>query len=159
LTLALPRAQALREESLGPILGPLSMNWIAASDAGKLAVAAVLHPERFGDKSAVYPSGSEKFTHAEVAQIIGNFVGRDVKHETISAEAWQQRLADLSQCDDRINAAMARHISAVGASMREARPLNNLFETVTRERPMTLSEALSSGYLSFDRSTLTAHRL
>ena len=49
----------------------LAMNWIAGSDAGKLAVAALLHPERFGGKPAVYPSGGEKFTHAEVARMIG----------------------------------------------------------------------------------------
>ena len=77
-----------------------------------------------------------------------------MKHETISAEAWQQRLMTLNQHDDRINADMARHISAVGASMRQPHPLNDLFQTVTRERPMTLAEALSSGYLAFDRSTL-----
>jgi hypothetical protein len=41
-------------------------------------------------------------------------------HETITAEAWQERLIKLSQYDDRINSDMARHISAVGASMSGA---------------------------------------
>ncbi len=130
----------------------VSMNWIAGSDAGKLAVAALLHPERFGDKPAIYPSGSEKFTHAEVAGIIRRHLGRDLKHETISAEAWQQRMMTLSQHDDRISMDMAIHISTVGATMRQPFPLNDLFEKLTQERPMTLSEALSSGYLAFGRS-------
>jgi hypothetical protein len=136
----------------------LSMNWIAGSDAGKLAVAALLYPERFGDKPAVYPSGSEKFTHAEVAGIIGEHLGRDLKHETISAEAWQQRLIALAQSDDRITTDMALHISAVGASMRQPHPVNDIFEMVTKEHPMTLREALSSGYLAFDRSRAGANQ-
>jgi nucleoside-diphosphate-sugar epimerase len=135
----------------------VSMNWIAGSDAGKLAVAALLHPERFGTKSAVYPSGGEKYTHREVAEIIGSHMGRVLKHETILAEAWQERLMKLSQYDDRINSDMARHISAVGASMRQPFPLNDLFETVTKERPMTISEALRSGYLAFERVRPLVH--
>jgi uncharacterized protein YbjT (DUF2867 family) len=127
----------------------LPMNWIAGSDAGKLAVAALLHPERFGGKSVVYPSGSEKFTHAELAEMIGHHIGRRLRHETIAAEAWEALLTRHAQCDDRINADMARHISALGANMRQPAPLNDLFEAVTFERPMTMCEALASGYLSF----------
>ena len=127
----------------------LPMNWIAGADAGKLAIAALLHPQKFGDKVAVYSSGSEKFTHAEVAGIIGRHLRRSLRHETISAEAWQQRLIALSQHDDRISVDMARHISTVGATIRQALPLNDLFAAVTGERPMTLTEALNSGYLNF----------
>lgn len=137
----------------------VSMNWIAGSDAGKLAVSALLHPERFGDKPAVYPTGSEKFTHAEVAGMIGRHLGRDLKHETISAEAWQQRIVTLGQHDDRISMDMALHISTVGATMRQPFPLNDLFEKLTEERPMTLSEALSSGYLAFRTQSVAAKRL
>jgi uncharacterized protein YbjT (DUF2867 family) len=135
----------------------VSMNWIAGVDAAKLAVAALLHPERFSSKPATYPSGAEKYTHAELAQIIGIHVGRVLTHETITAEAWQERMMEVSQRDDRINSDMARHISAVGAAMRQPFPLNDLFETVTGERPMTLGEALRSGYLGFERVGRAAH--
>ena len=123
----------------------LPMNWIAGSDAGKLAVAALLfYPERFGGKSVLYQSGSEKFTHAELAEMIGRHIGRRLRHATITAEAWETLLAHRAQCDDRINADLARHISAVGAKMRQPAPLNDLFEAVTFERPMTMSEALAA---------------
>ena len=92
------------------------MNWISGEDAGKLAIAALRFPERFGDKTEVYPTGTEKFTHTEVAGIIGPHLGRSLRHETISAEAWQTRLMELSKHDERINLDMARHISAVGAA-------------------------------------------
>jgi uncharacterized protein YbjT (DUF2867 family) len=129
----------------------LPMNWIAGVDAGKLAVAALRFPERFGDKTAVYPAGSENFTNSEVVGIIGRHLGRSLRHETISAEAWQAHLMDLSQRDDRISLDMARHISDVGAAMRKPFPINDMFGAVTQERAMTLDEALRSGYLAFKR--------
>src|SRR5580700_1666761 len=129
----------------------LPMNWIAGADAGRLAVAALRFPERFGDKTAVYPTGNEKFTHSEVAGIIGRHLGRSLSHETISVEAWQTRLMEFGQQDKRINLDMARHISAVGAGMRKPFPINDMFGAVTQEQAMTLDEALRSGYLAFKR--------
>lgn len=129
----------------------LPMNWIAGEDAGKLAIAALRFPERFGDKTAVYPTGTEKFSHSEVAGIIGRHLGRSLRHETVSVEAWQTRLMELGQQDKRINLDMARHISAVGAGMRKPFPINDMFGAVTQEQAMTLDEALRSGYLAFKR--------
>jgi uncharacterized protein YbjT (DUF2867 family) len=129
----------------------MPMNWIAGEDAGKLAIAALRFPERFGDKTAVYPTGTEKFSHSEVAGIIGRHLGRSLRHETVSVEAWQTRLMELSQQNKRINLDMARHISAVGAGMRKPFPINDMFGAVTQEQAMTLDEALRSGYLAFKR--------
>ena len=131
----------------------LAMNWIAGEDAGRLAIAALRFPERFGEKTAVYPTGTEKFTHSEVAGIIGRHLGRSLRHETISAEAWQKRLMELSERDGRINLDMARHISAVGAGMRKPFPANDMFRSVTQEQAMTLEAALKSGYLAFETRT------
>ena len=131
----------------------LAMNWMAGEDAGKLAIAALRFPERFGEKTAVYPTGTEKFTHSEVAGIIGRHLGRPLRHETISPEAWQKRLMELSEHDGRINLDMARHISAVGAGMRKPFPVNDMFRSVTQEQAMTLEAALKSGYLVFATRT------
>jgi hypothetical protein len=60
---------------------------------------------------------------------------------------------ELSEHDGRISLDMARHISAVGATMRKPFPINDLFHTVTHQRPMTLNDALRSGYLSFKART------
>ncbi len=120
----------------------VAVSWITGEDAGKLAVAALLHPERFGDKMAVYPSGGKPFSHAEVADLLGLRLGRTLRHETISQEAWQERLIALSVTDDRLNPLMAAHISNVGAAMRQSPPSNDLFEALTGERPQSLPEVL-----------------
>jgi uncharacterized protein YbjT (DUF2867 family) len=131
----------------------VATSWIAGEDAAKLAVAALLHAERFGAKTAVYPSGGYQYTHAEIAQILGGHLGRTLRHETISREAWQKRLLALSAHDDRITADMADHISVLGATIRQPLPTNDIFETVTQGKPVSLLEALKSGRLSFGTRT------
>ncbi|MGA8554896.1 MAG: NmrA family NAD(P)-binding protein, partial [Candidatus Acidiferrales bacterium] len=127
----LHREDILRDGVIRNSFPDLPMNWISGQDAGKLAIAALRFPERFGDKREVYPTGTEKFTHTEVAGIIGRHLGRSLRHETISAEAWQTRLMELSQQDERISLDMACHISTVAASMRKPFPINDVFLTVT----------------------------
>jgi uncharacterized protein YbjT (DUF2867 family) len=125
-----------------------ALNWIAGEDAGKLAVAALLHPERFEGKTAVYPTGSEQYSHTQIADLLGRHLGRTLRHERISPEAWCERLIARGSHDNRISTDLARHISAVGAGIGPI-PLNGMFEAVTREKPLSLIEALESGRISF----------
>jgi len=127
----------------------VAVSWMSGDDAGKLAVAALLHPERFGQETAVYPSGSRSYSQSEIAQLLGQYLGQPVRHETISREAWRERLVALSAHDVRINSDMAGHISALGAAIRQPRPSNDLFEAVVREKSLSLPEALASGRLAF----------
>ena len=127
----------------------LPIPWIAGEDAGRLAVAALLHPERFGGKTAVYPTGGHRHSHADIAALLGAHLGRTLRHETIAREAWRTRVAALAGLDGRISADMAAHISAVGASIRQALPLNDLLATATGATPLSLQQMLDSGRLSF----------
>ncbi len=144
----LHRADILGDGVIRNSFGDIAVNWMAGEDAGKLAASALLHPGRFGDKTAVYPSGSESYSHAEIAHLIGRRIGRTVRHETVSQETWQNRLEALSLQDSRVNTDMASHISAVAAAIRRPLPVNNLFEEVTNEKPLSLSDAIASGCLS-----------
>lgn len=127
----------------------LAINWIAGIDAAKLAVAALLTPERFGTATAVYPSGGYQYSHAEIARIVGAHLGRTLRHETISKEAWRQRLLEHSAREPRINAAMAEHISALGAAVRAMRPPDDSFGALTGDKPLSLPDALTLGQLTF----------
>jgi hypothetical protein len=120
---------------------------MAGEDAARLAVAALLYPERFGS-SAVYPTGRYQHSHGEVARIIGRHIGRELRHVTISREEWERHLVELSALDSRINADMARHISSL-AMMRKAIPPNDLFAQLTGEAQLSLEQALASRRLMF----------
>jgi uncharacterized protein YbjT (DUF2867 family) len=127
--------------------GDVAISWIAGEDAAKLAVAALLHPERF-DSKTVYPGGGKAYSHAEIARMIGERIGRTLRHETISPAAWQERLGGLAVADARVTPAMAAHIAAVGAALRQPPPPNDLFERLTLDAPQSLGDAIASGRLS-----------
>jgi uncharacterized protein YbjT (DUF2867 family) len=126
-----------------------ALNWIAGEDAGKLAVAALLYPARFEGKTAVYPTGSEQYSHSEIAGLLGRHLGLTLRHERISPEAWYERLMARASHDNRISTDLARHISAVGAGIGPI-PLNDMFERVTLEKPLSLIEAIKSGRILFE---------
>ncbi|HEY9679401.1 MAG TPA: NmrA family NAD(P)-binding protein [Drouetiella sp.] len=127
----------------------VALNWIAGVDAAKLVTAALIHPQKFRDTKISYPTGSEHFTHAEVLDKIGRYVGKKLKHETISAAEWEKHLVDRSQSELRIDAAMAKHISSVGAYLKTALPTNDLFEQFVGEPQLSIDEALRTNYFQF----------
>jgi uncharacterized protein YbjT (DUF2867 family) len=140
----LHRTEILNEGVIRNSFGDFKVSWMAGEDAGKLAVSALMHPERFSGKTAIYPTGGERFSHAEIAEVIARYLGKAVRHETLPAEAWETRILALASGDSRINAGMARHISSLGASVRQDFPLNNAFEMATNEKPMPFSHFLAS---------------
>jgi uncharacterized protein YbjT (DUF2867 family) len=141
----LHRSDILHEGVIRNSFANTRVSWMAGEDAGKLAASALLHPERFSGKSAIYPTGGERFSHAEIAEALEQHLGRAVRHETISAEAWRTRILALGSEDSRINAGMAGHISALGASIRQDFTLNDGFEIATHEKPISFAHFLSSG--------------
>lgn len=141
----LHRADILGDGVIRNSFGDVPMAWMSGADAGRFAAAALLHPERFGDAKAVYPTGDQRLTHGEAAAIIGRHLGRDLRHETIAPEAWRDRLNALAATDPRIGSDMAAHIATVGIALRQALPANDLFEQVTGSRTTPLAAWLKEG--------------
>jgi len=124
--------------------------WISGEDAGKFAAAAILNPDRFGSAAAIYPTGGFVYKHSDIAGIISHHLGRPIRHDIISEQEWCQRLIDLSLVDRRVNADMARHISALGAAFRgNMPPLNTMFEDMVGETPQSFEDAIKSGTIKF----------
>ncbi|HKP95266.1 MAG TPA: NmrA family NAD(P)-binding protein, partial [Fibrobacteria bacterium] len=105
----LHRSDILNEGVIRNSFSNIKVSWMSGEDAGKLAVSALLHPGRYSGKTAIYPSGGERFSHSEIAEVLARHLGRAIRHETISAEAWQNRLLAIGSQDSRINAGMAGH--------------------------------------------------
>ncbi|MFF4148377.1 NmrA family NAD(P)-binding protein [Streptomyces sp. NPDC001698] len=122
--------------------------WIAGVDAAELAVAALLHPERFSGAALEILPGSEAASHAEVARVLSAELGREVCFEGISAQAWREELEAqaASETDGVVNADMASHISALGAALRGAStvPVDpDRLTHLTGHTPRTLAEYIS----------------
>ncbi len=128
--------------------GNVALSWITGEDAARLAVAALLHPERFGAESAHTPSGGPQHTHAEIAEALSSRLGREIRHETIPRVEWERRLVALSD-GGVINADMATHISTLGAAIRQPLPMNNQFEKATGVRAASVLDAIRDGRAGF----------
>jgi uncharacterized protein YbjT (DUF2867 family) len=148
------RADILGDGVIRNSFSDVPLLWITGEDAGKLAVSALLHPERFGSHAVVSPSGGYRYSHAEIARIVGQHLGRTLRHETITSEAWEERIITLGTLDNRLNATMAAHIAALGTAYRQGHPpVNDIFATATGEKPLSLLDVLESGRLSFEKTS------
>jgi uncharacterized protein YbjT (DUF2867 family) len=141
----LHRDDILEEGILRNSFADVPLSWITGEDAGKLAVAALLHPERLKGERTIYPSGGAQVSHAEVAQALSERLGRPIRHETVPRKTWAERLVSLSLADGRLSPEMAEHISTVGIALRQKLPMNELFEELTHEKPTSILEAIQSG--------------
>ncbi|SEF32352.1 Uncharacterized conserved protein YbjT, contains NAD(P)-binding and DUF2867 domains [Amycolatopsis pretoriensis] len=94
--------------------GDAAVAWINGRDAGELAVAALLHPDRFTGPIC-YPTGAEELSHTEIAAILTEELRRLVRFEPISADQWRREIVELSTTDSDgvVNPDMAGHIAAV----------------------------------------------
>jgi uncharacterized protein YbjT (DUF2867 family) len=108
------REHGLIANSFGEYPAP----WISGEDAAEVAVAHVLAPRPTSPQIS-YPPPAEAINHAEVAQIISTETGRPVRYEHMPAATWRRELEFASESDPAspINAAMAQHISTVGAAL------------------------------------------
>ena len=107
-----------RHDILRNSFGDRPVGWINGSDAAEVAIAALLHPERF-DGPICYPSGSEELNHRDIAKILTQVLGRPITFQSISRDEWRRELTDLSATHPGgvVNPAMAAHIANVGEAV------------------------------------------
>ncbi|BBX47759.1 NmrA family NAD(P)-binding protein [Mycobacterium cookii] len=144
--LALHSDSIRRDNQLRNSFSDKPVGWINGSDAGEVAVTALLHPERF-DGPICYPSGSELLNHHEVAEILSQELERPISFEPISPETWREELIIVSESDPGgvVNHAMAGHISNVGAAVAARGAPSVEFTDLTRlisRTPVSLREFL-----------------
>jgi uncharacterized protein YbjT (DUF2867 family) len=107
-----------RENLLRNSFGDGQVGWINGSDAGELAVAALLRPSTF-DGPVCYPTGAELLSHHEIAEILTQELGRPITFEPISSGQWRDELVRVAEEHPGgvVNQAMAGHIANVGAAV------------------------------------------
>ncbi|GAB5897118.1 NmrA family NAD(P)-binding protein [Mycolicibacterium mageritense] len=144
------REHAVIRNSFG--LGKIA--WIGGGDAAELALAALLHPERFTD-TVYFAKGSEEYSHVEIADLLTESSAGTIRYEPIGQDQWRDDLLALSQATraETVNAAMAQHISAVGQMVAQSgRTLPadpDAFREITGREPVTLREFLLTNREAF----------
>jgi len=85
--------------------------WISATDAADLCVTALLEPRTYAKSPIVYPPGFERLSQQQIADIISEETGRDVRYQYINQKEWTRQLkAAAVHSGGLVNDAMIQHL-------------------------------------------------
>jgi uncharacterized protein YbjT (DUF2867 family) len=87
--------------------------WISGTDVADLCASALLDPQSHADNPFVYPPGHELLSHQEIADIVSEETGREVRYQHITADEWSRQLQAHS--GGLPNHAMIQHITTMAA--------------------------------------------
>jgi uncharacterized protein YbjT (DUF2867 family) len=87
--------------------------WISGTDVADLCASALLDPQSHADTPIVYPPGHELLSQQEIADIVSEETGREVRYQHITADDWSRQLEAAS--GGLPNHAMIEHITTNAA--------------------------------------------
>jgi uncharacterized protein YbjT (DUF2867 family) len=107
-------ADAIRETGMfANSFGDARPAWISATDAADLCATALLDPQHHANTPFVYPPGHELLCQQEIADIISEETGRQVRYQHITANDWSRQLH--ANFGGLPNHAMIQHITTLAA--------------------------------------------
>ncbi|MGF6885887.1 uncharacterized protein YbjT (DUF2867 family) [Nocardia sp. GAS34] len=103
-------SDAIRETGVfANCFGDARPAWISAADAGDLCATALLDPQHHANTPIIYPPGHELLSQHQIADIISEETGREVRYQYITANDWSRQL--LAHSGGLPNHAMIQHIT------------------------------------------------
>jgi uncharacterized protein YbjT (DUF2867 family) len=124
--------------------------WISGADVADLCAAALLDPQSHANAPMIYPPGHELLSHQEIADIVGEEIGRKVRYQHITANEWSRQLEAHS--GGQPNHAMIEHITTMGEMCE-----NNTTILPKDTDPSALAAASGRAPLTF-RNFVRKHR-
>jgi hypothetical protein len=83
----------------------------AALPKSLLCVTALLEPQTYAQSPIVYPPGFERLSQQQIADIISEETGRDVRYQYITPDEWTRQLkAAAVHSGGLVNDAMIQHL-------------------------------------------------
>lgn len=129
-------------------------SWISGTDAADLFAVALLEPQTYAGSPIVYPPGHEGLSHQEIANIISEETGRDVRYEYITQEEWSRQLkAAAVHSGGLVSDAMIQHLTTHARTFED----NTTIARMDVD-PSALAAASGRAALSF-RDFVRQHRL
>ena len=131
--------------------GDLAVNWISGEDAGVIAASLLADPDQTSE-SVVYPTGPEQLTYGQVAELVTSIVGRPVRYEEITPEAYRDILDVVLQGK---NPRAVDHLVAQTTTLRDhpkPLPTNDLTERFIGRQPRTMRD-----FILANQHALTPH--
>ena len=116
----LAHSGAIRETGVfANCFGDARPAWISATDAADLCATALLEPQTHAKSPIVYPPGHERLSQQQIADIISEETGRDVRYQYITQDEWTRQLkAAAVHSGGLVNDAMIQHLPTHARMMR-----------------------------------------
>jgi uncharacterized protein YbjT (DUF2867 family) len=128
--------------------------WISATDGADLCVTALLEPQAYAKSPIVYAPGHERLSQQEIADIISEETGRDVRYQYINQEEWTRQLkAAAVHSGGLVNDAMIQHLPTHARTMADNTTIAARMDT----DPSALAAASGRPPLTF-RNFVRQHR-
>jgi uncharacterized protein YbjT (DUF2867 family) len=144
-------ADAIRETGMfANSFGDARPAWISATDSADLCASALLDPQHHVNTPFVYPPGHELLSQQQIADIISEETGRQVRYQHITANDWSRQLQAHSR--GLPNHAMIAHITTLAAMCEDHSAILR-----TDIDPSALAAASGRAPLSF-RNFVRQHR-
>src|SRR6202022_822285 len=117
----LAHSGAIRETgAFANCFGDARPAWISASDGADLCVTALLEPQAYANSPIVFPLGHERLSQQQIADIISEETGREVRYQYITQEEWIRQLkAAAVHSGGLVNDAMIQHLSTHARMMED----------------------------------------
>ncbi|BBZ29306.1 NmrA family transcriptional regulator [Mycolicibacterium madagascariense] len=79
--------------------------WVSGVDIAHVCAQVLLKPQRYATTPILHPPGTERHSQQDIAQLIGDEVGRDIRYEYVPAAQWRRELEAF------LPPAVAEHLS------------------------------------------------
>jgi uncharacterized protein YbjT (DUF2867 family) len=121
VTVLLAHSGAIRETGVfANCFGDARPAWISATDAADLCVTALLEPQMYANRPIAYPPGFERLSHQQIADIISEETGRDVRYQYITQDEWTRQLkVAAAHSGGLVNDAMIQHLPTHARTMAD----------------------------------------
>ena len=117
----LAHSGAIRETGVfANCFGDARPAWISATDAADLCATALLEPQTYANRPIAYRPGFERLSHQQIADIVSEETGRDVRYQYITPDEWTRQLkAAAVHSGGLVNDAMIQHLPTHARTMEE----------------------------------------
>lgn len=130
--------------------------WVSGADIAHVCAEVLLEPQRYATTPIIYPPGTEQLSQHEIAQIISDEIGRDIRYHYIPSAQWRRELEAF------LPPAVAEHLSEMARMCEDGTTLlrqdvdPTVLHAASGHPPQTLRNFIQNNRAAFQQAGTAA---